>query len=274
MKHLFPFAVLLLSATSPTMGRTWRVPSEVLTIPAAMDSSVSGDSILVAPGSHIVERLQVTNGVILTSEVGPLHTEIRPESFMYLSFGALYCEGLVDYTEISGFYIHGYRPGLIGDGSSTIWINNSRDVTIKNNIIGRSHWSVHVTATTSFSWAILENNTFTDGWVEGRFFPDLVLLELRNNIIWGSAFVASAFAADCNDFKNAVDIPAIGTGNFSADPLFCGLSSNAGQYALRSDSPCAAVQSGGCGLIGALDVMCATVPVREVTWGQMKKLYE
>jgi predicted outer membrane repeat protein len=60
-------------------------------------------------------------------------------------------------------------------------------------------------------------------------------------------------------------------GNISADPLFCDLAAQ--DYTLQSSSPCAPMNSGGCGLIGALDVGCGTVSVESKSWGQIKGLY-
>lgn len=51
MKYILTFTVVLLSATSPAIGKTWRVPSEVLIIPTATDSATVADSIPVAPDS-------------------------------------------------------------------------------------------------------------------------------------------------------------------------------------------------------------------------------
>ncbi|MBP6875250.1 MAG: C39 family peptidase [Candidatus Eisenbacteria bacterium] len=48
-------------------------------------------------------------------------------------------------------------------------------------------------------------------------------------------------------------------GNFSADPLFC--EPAAGDFRLHSDSPCAAENNAGCGLVGALAGQCTASPV-------------
>ncbi len=67
----------------------------------------------------------------------------------------------------------------------------------------------------------------------------------------------------CNDvFGNdgsqygGVDDPTGTDGNISVDPLFCDLAG--GDYRVAEASPCAPDQSGGCGLIGALEAGCGT----------------
>lgn len=58
-------------------------------------------------------------------------------------------------------------------------------------------------------------------------------------------------------------------GNFSSDPLYC--DSQAGNFELRTDSPCAEHPS--CGLIGAFPVGCGAVSVTPASWGSIKALY-
>ncbi|MCK4414974.1 MAG: right-handed parallel beta-helix repeat-containing protein [Candidatus Eisenbacteria sp.] len=60
-------------------------------------------------------------------------------------------------------------------------------------------------------------------------------------------------------------------GNMSMDPLFCG--SSQGDYALHSDSPCAADNNPECGQIGALGIGCAGSPIEDRTWGGLKALF-
>jgi len=59
-------------------------------------------------------------------------------------------------------------------------------------------------------------------------------------------------------------------GNMTADPMFC--DRPGGDLTIDAASPCAPANSGGCGLIGALDVGCDS-PVRSKTWGAIKSMY-
>lgn len=58
MRKLATYSIVLLimvvlMSSMPCYPRTWRVPSEIPTVTEAADSAVSGDSILVAPGTYI-----------------------------------------------------------------------------------------------------------------------------------------------------------------------------------------------------------------------------
>lgn len=69
--------------------------------------------------------------------------------------------------------------------------------------------------------------------------------------------------------------PPCGAGEtvLNADPLFC--DGGAGDYHLRSDSPCLPGQGPpGCGLLGAFGAGCdVPVPVQAGSWGRLKALY-
>jgi len=77
----------------------------------------------------------------------------------------------------------------------------------------------------------------------------------------GVSVPAAPASFGCNDVFDNVGAnysgmtdPTGTNGNISADPMFC--DSVAGDYGISEDSPCSIANSGGCGLIGALDVDC------------------
>lgn len=77
------------------------------------------------------------------------------------------------------------------------------------------------------------------------------------------------------DWVNIVAGQAGVSGNLSADPEFCDLIGS-GDFALRSDSPCAPgnhPDGWDCGLIGALDVGCEAVSAEAASWSRVKSLY-
>ncbi len=92
-------------------------------------------------------------------------------------------------------------------------------------------------------------------------------------------FSAAQVDVQCSDFFGNSGGDWVGdvqgqdgvAGNISADPLFCDLPAQG--YGLQSISPCAPASSGGCGLIGALDVACGAVHVEASSWGSIKALY-
>jgi hypothetical protein len=74
-----------------------------------------------------------------------------------------------------------------------------------------------------------------------------------------------------NVFGNSDDSLCASDGgdNHSLDPLFCAI----GNFHIAEGSPCSPGESPpGCGLIGALDVQCASA-VASSTWGQIKGMY-
>jgi len=96
----------------------------------------------------------------------------------------------------------------------------------------------------------------------------------------GGLFVSGATVTlACNDAWNnqggnyvGVPDPTGQDGNISADPIFCGPTEE--DFTLRSDSPCAAENNPGCGLIGALDVGCEPpTPARDLSWGEIKQIF-
>jgi hypothetical protein len=60
------------------------------------------------------------------------------------------------------------------------------------------------------------------------------------------------------------------SGNMSEDPLFCDMLG--GDLTIDVASPCTSANSGGCGLIGALDIGCDTA-VEATSWGAIKARY-
>ena len=79
--------------------------------------------------------------------------------------------------------------------------------------------------------------------------------------VWGNA-VSDALPA------GAIDLG----GNFSADPLFCGIPGSF-DYGLRSDSPCLPGDEPICISIGAYGLACSAVAVESASWGRIKGLY-
>lgn len=82
---------------------------------------------------------------------------------------------------------------------------------------------------------------------------------------------SDVFGNEGGDFVGCLEFLEGASGNISADPLFC--DAKAGDCSVRSDSPCAAENGGGCGTIGARDVGCVSASVTDITWGALKALH-
>ena len=103
----------------------------------------------------------------------------------------------------------------------------------------------------------------------------------ENSILWDDAAATnnevyldetSSISVRCSDVQGGWP----GTGNFSADPLFCDAST--GDVTLRSDSPCLPgnhPDGYDCGLIGAFGEGCSgPTAVEETTWGGIKAMWK
>ncbi|HEY3215450.1 MAG TPA: hypothetical protein VGK93_03060 [Candidatus Eisenbacteria bacterium] len=110
---------------------------------------------------------------------------------------------------------------------------------------------------------LLQNNTIVGG--SGVFLQGGSKAALLANIVVDGRYGIQAWGGvvvlDCNDvFHCETPYAGVSPGphDFSADPRFC--SSAAGDYSLYSTSPCAPARSpSGCGLVGALPVICFTI---------------
>jgi parallel beta-helix repeat protein len=134
--------------------------------------------------------------------------------------------------------------------------------------------------------AVIDNCTFY-GAVGGSVGLSYSASIMENTIIafsiQGSAVVCderSTIALTCCDIYGNAGGDWVGcianqygiNGNIGEDPLFC--NPNGGDLALHENSPCAPVNSGGCGLIGALPVGCGTTAFEPATWGAIKASFK
>lgn len=264
---LLAAAVLQIVAFSSSLARTWYVAADgsgdAPSLAAAVDSSQSGDQLLLGPGTHNVQSLvgggvTLKAGTTLTSQSGPLAT------ILIASAGPLQ-PGLIETR--SNCFVSGVT--LVGGQNSSLQCNGTNVEAFGNIVRGR----VDITGTVRF------HHNLVDLPGEAVFIHSVAPVQIYNNIILGDVVLATPncffnVEITCNLIQASPVCVGIWLGNINADPLFCGAPSN---YYLRADSPCApghVYDFMNCGLIGPLPVACGTVSARTTTWGAVKSLYK
>jgi len=256
----FVLVVMILALASAGQARTWYVAvdstGDASTLHAAMDSAHAGDTILVGPGTYLIQdALHLPSQVVMQSERGPHETRIIGDGWIPPHFGI----SMAERSELHGFWAEGfgYRsvyPRLDCRVTNSVVIgifSASEPCVVKNNLFVRS--------------VILENTN----------------IEFTHNITlsWLYCFGPLASLPYCNDFVGPICdefMSFVPVWNFSLDPEFCG-EEGSGNYFLKSTSPCAPGSAPpgfeACGQIGPLPVGCGAVPVEKTSWGMLKAMY-
>src|SRR4029434_2492055 len=114
----------------------------------------------------------------------------------------------------------------------------------------------------------VENNTFVGNLTQSNAFSvafqnsfpvfnrNIIALSSAHGLSCGGVLVTctDVWGSGGNNTTACAPHPS----NLSADPLFC--NPTLFDFTLDENSPCAPDHSGGCGLIGALDVGCGVTP--------------
>lgn len=255
--------------------RTWYVSADgsgdAATIAAAVESTITGDVILVGPGTHFVSDIS-GSGVLLkaatslVSEAGPAATSLRP--------GSPPQPGVVstrDHCTVSGFTVLGF--GVIG-ATAPVHIGGDH-VVISNNIINGAGGAPALSVGGKF--ASIHHNVCAAANADGIYLGfDFEGAEIYGNVILNGINHTDpcdpTVQIQCNLINGSVSTCPFRLYNFSADPMFCGLEN----YSLQSDSPCAPGNHPDgidCGLIGPLPVGCGPLGIETRTWGSIKAMY-
>jgi hypothetical protein len=268
-------AALCVLANS-AFARTWYVTADgsgdAPSVEAALDSTVSGDTVLAGEGVHEVRvAIFMRDGVTLLSEHGPYYTRLVPKPFSYPPV-AIRCADLVEETRIEGFWIEGFRFGVGGGGA--IVVSDCRNLYIRNNVLIDNDDGGIAMYGNIIGLVYIEHNTI----VAVRPYTYTIIDDgergyVTNNILWGPTYgLYLAWQVLCNCMTEWED-----SDNMVLDPEFCG-TIESGNLFLQSDSPCVAGNAPApwtdCGHMGALPVGCATTPVTHTTWGALKSIYE
>ena len=113
----------------PAHADTLEVPSEFATIQSAVNASVEGDTILVAPGIYYENIYIDRTAIHLRSEAGPELTIIDGSNLAQV----IKIEA-VSSLVIEGFTIQRGSPG-VSSWPAGVWIGSGLNITIRNNIV-------------------------------------------------------------------------------------------------------------------------------------------
>ncbi|MFO7654335.1 MAG: S8 family serine peptidase [Candidatus Krumholzibacteriia bacterium] len=222
--------------------------------------------------------IHMTGGGALVLENILLQSNTRTAASSFMSGGAVYVSGgtvALDSLTVIGCTAH---------SGAGIHVSDATEVVVTNSVF-------HGNGADVFGGAIvvqnapageLRNNTVAYNSAVGTggagfavtsstlgFSHNLAVFNTGGTGIANGAYISGgSVAPSCNDvFDNTgadwggVADPTGSDGNIAADPRFCDVAGF--DLRLESTSPCAPDQSGGCGLIGALDVGCAVDSVED-----------
>tara|TARA_B100000686_G_C16805936_1_gene990428 strand:- start:309 stop:8306 length:7998 start_codon:yes stop_codon:yes gene_type:complete len=258
-------------------GPTWNVSVEgsdlsgdgsqnapFLTIRRALNSTNTGDTILVTSGRYFENIVwPSTNGIKLIGS-GPTETILDGSAQGTV---ILIRSSLIDTsTLITGFFIQNgatFFDGYNNSEGGGIYLNESSP-TITNLIIADNSSSVDGSAITlEGASPVLKNVTITDnysiGTNAGAFYSlNDAYPDLQNCIIWGNHggdLQANGNSSMTVNYSNIRGTWA-GEGNINANPLFC--NENINNYTLAENSPC--IGSGANGEnMGANNIGCGVI---------------
>lgn len=248
---LFIFSLLGSVAAASTIV----VPTDQPTIQSAIDSALSGDTVLVGPGAWLVQLDFGGKGLVLVSQAGPTATVLQPISpdsqIIRISSGE------PAGTEIDGFTFRG------GSGNSQVVLGGSARVLIRNCVFERYDGADAVVRCDG-AGVRLERNVLYDnnGLACIGIYSDTVLIlnctldhnaagvfvldgvgQVRNSIITFSTqyglrgdAVISDYNVVWNNTPNFDAGSASGANDLFADPGFVAPGSN--DFTLRDTSIC------------------------------------
>ena len=293
MARFIVIACALALAAPGAWAATWTVwpdgSGNAPTIQAAIDSSRSGDVVIVKSGTYYEEELLVDGKDIMISGDGlPVVVSSAPGSGT----------GITLRNVSSGFFLFnlnfdGFNDAiLVENGAPAIWIATIKHCNRGIGVSGGSSspdisYCLVDSCVTAIDYGegsgsvggTIENNTVvhcTNGIAAGSG-----LVDINYNIIYdceaGIVYSGATLALICNClYANTVDYQGGpgGSSDFHLDPLFCIVPSAPGPYYLDTNSPCWE-SNNSCGHdLGAFTLIdCEGSGTEESSWSEIKKLF-
>ncbi len=197
----FKMMLLLLIFGTTAQATVIHVPSDYTSIQAGIEAAAAYDTVLVAPGIYYENLDFGGKNLVLTSEAGPLVTELRPASLddriIWLHGGETRA------SVIEGFTIS-YSPAL----ENGVYIQNASPV-IRGN-----HFTNHLGAYDNYNALHLQSGS--GAYVEGNLFydnPDIRIVarlfgtdtgQFINNTIVGGNTGLYVNSSDCSVRNNVI----------------------------------------------------------------------
>lgn len=200
-------------------------------------------------------------GVAYSTQSSPVFTNCVMSGNSASSGGAIYSwEGSPSITDCT--FSDNSSPDRNGDGGALYLDSTSPAIT---------------NCTFSGNWSVRRGGTVHCWQADPVFTNCIIAFGTAGPAIYCEDGSENPVLSCCNLFGNAggdwvecIEDQSGINGNMSADPLFCDRLE--GDFTIDAGSPCAPANSGGCGLVGALDVGCDS-PVEATSWGGIKAMY-
>jgi hypothetical protein len=286
-------AVVTIAMTSlGAEAKTWYVfpngSGSTPTIQSAVDSAVSGDNILIAPGVYHQGGIVVDGKILTIDQQGSQANIIAPSP----GTGTCITVRNVPSFTLNSLAFRGFETAIAIENASPLvqYVTTktcTRGVTVSGISSAPIVWfSVIDSCGTGLeiqdgASVLLRNETIANCTTGARFLGGTTTF--TRNIVYhaetGVQCTGGSPAISCNDFYlNTADYGgcAAGTNDFYVNPLFCFSKPPApGLYWLHVDSPCLTGLN-PCGLkVGAFTASagCSGEATERSTWGAIKSIY-